>query len=376
MKVLIVTTVSADRTATFIKEQIKHFPHVEVLYSEFKPYRHNNISIFRLPFNINFVRIGLKRILPKFYTLLYNKALIRFLQKHQVDVVLCNYGTYGANITDACFQANIPLVVHFHGYDAFVHKTIKKFAKAYQNMFRKAAFIIAVSEDMRRQLIGLGAPTNKIILRPYGIDTSLFVDAQPTTNDRVLLFVGRFTAKKDPVSLLKAFHLARQSVPDARLIMIGRGELYNLVLKTIHELQLKDSVKVMGWQKPEEVSKHMQQVRAYVQHSVFAPNGDSEGSPVSIIEAAGSGLPVISTRHAGIKESVIDGVTGYLVDESDWQKMGEYMVKLLNDAELADKMGQAGREHILKNYDVKQQMTELKNVLERACEQNENKKRC
>ena len=369
MKVLIVTTVSANRTATFIKEQIRFFPHTEVLYSEYRPCMHHDKLIFRLPLNINFVRICVKRILPRIYQQIYTKTLIHFLQDHRIDVVLCNYGTYGANITDACFQANIPLVVHFHGYDAFLHKTIKKYAEAYRNMFRKAAFIIAVSEDMRKQLIKLGAPENKIILRPYGVDTTVFTNTQPEANGRILLFVGRFTAKKDPVSLLKAFHLAKQTVPDAKLVMIGRGELYNLLLKTIDALQLQDSVEVMGWQTPEVVAQQMRQARAYVQHSVFAPNGDSEGSPVAIIEAAGSGLPVISTRHAGIKESVIDGVTGYLVDEDDWKAMGEYMADLLNNAELANKMGQAGREHILKNYDIKQQMAELKTVLERAYEQ-------
>ena len=127
-------------------------------------------------------------------------------------------------------------------------------------------------------------------------------------------------------------------------------------------------MEVLGWQNPEEVAHRMQQARAYVQHSIFAPNGDSEGSPNSIIEAAGCGLPIVSTRHAGIKESVIEGVTGYLVDEGDWQGMGEYMIKLLNDPELAEKMGQAGRLHILEHYDVEQQMEKLQEILEKAVE--------
>jgi glycosyltransferase involved in cell wall biosynthesis len=282
------------------------------------------------------------------------------------DAGLCQFGPQGACIADACDRACVPLVVHFHGYDAFVHKTIARFAASYRNMFSKAAYIIAVSEDMQKQLIRLGAAADKVILRPYGGNTKMFTNAQPATSGKVLLFVGRFTAKKDPVSLLKAFHHARQAVPDAKLVMVGKGELYQLTLKTIKDLNLQDSVDVLGWQKPEEVARQMQQARAYVQHSVFASNGDSEGSPVAIIEAAGCGLPVVSTRHAGIKESVIEGVTGYLADEGDWQAMGEYMVKLLNDPELAAKMGQAARQHILKHYDVGQQMDKLREVLEKA----------
>ena len=366
MNLLVVTTVDAEYTATFIKIQIAYFNVSHVLHTEYRPYKCNGVSILQFPINVKIFRKLIKNALPYIYKRLYDNQLERFLRQYHFDAVLCNFGTYGANIADACHKVDIPFVVHFHGYDAFAHKTLARFAVAYRTMFEKAAFIIAVSEDMRLQLIQLGAPANKVVLRPYGVNTKLFSDAHPATNSKVLLFVGRFTAKKDPVSLLKAFHYAHQSVPDAKLVMIGRGELSQLVLKTIKELHVQDSVEVLGWQKPEEVACRMQQARAYVQHSVFAPNGDSEGSPVAIIEAAGCGLPVISTRHAGIKESVIEGVTGYLVDEGNWQGMGEYMIKLLNDPELAGKMGQAGRRHILEYYDIEQQMDVIKKILEKA----------
>jgi len=369
MKLLFASSKNIENSPTFVRHQAAWLHPAGILYGGYQPYLYNGASIFPFPLRINIVRILLKNIAKPLYGRLYNKALIRFLKSENFDVALCQFGTQGANIADACHKAGVPLVVHFHGYDAFVHKTLADYSEAYRNMFGKAAYIIAVSEDMRKQLIGLGASADKVILQPCGVDTKLFTDAQPATNGRILLFVGRFTAKKDPVSLLKAFHHALQTVPDARLVMIGKGELQQLVLKTIDELNLRDQVEVLGWQKPEEVARQMQQARAYVQHSVFAPNGDSEGSPVAIIEAAGSNLPVISTRHAGIKESVIEGVTGYLVDEGDWQGMGKYMAKLLNDAELAGKMGEAGRRHILEQYDIKQQMKKLQEILELAAAQ-------
>ncbi len=369
MKLLFISPEHITKASTFIKRQAEWLRPDGILYGGYKPYLCNGQSIFLFPLNINIVRIFCKKIIPSLYRQQYNKALSRFLKDENFDVVLCQFGPQGAHIADACYNAHKPLIVHFHGYDAFMHKTVEQYTNAYCNMFSKAAYIIAVSEDMRKQLIQLGATPEKVILRPYGIDTSMFADAHPATSDKILLFVGRFTAKKDPVSLLKAFHFALQSVSNAKLIMIGKGELYALVLKTIEQLHLQDSVKVLGWQTPQEIAKQMQQARAYVQHSVYAPNGDSEGSPVSIIEAAGSGLPIISTRHAGIKESVIENVTGYLVDEGDWQEMGEYMIKLLNDPELADKMGQAGRRHIVKNYDIRQQMREIKHLMEKAVAQ-------
>jgi len=365
MKLLFISS-KHIKHATFVRQQATWLRPAGLLYEGYKPYLYNGKSIFPFPLRLNIIRIMVKNLIAPLYEQLYNNALFRFLEKNKFDVTLCHYGPQGANIIDACHRANVPVVVHFHGYDAFMHETIKKYAEAYRNMFAKASYIIAVSEDMRKQLIRLGAPADKVILRPCGVNTKLFTNAQPAMNGKTLIFVGRFTAKKDPVSLLKAFHFARQSVPDAKLVMVGKGELHQLVLKTIDELNLQNSVEILGWQKPEEVARRMQQARAYVQHSVFAPDGDSEGSPVSIVEAAGCGLPVISTRHAGIKESVIEGVTGYLVDEGDWRGMGEYMITLLNEPELAEKMGQAGRRHILENYAVEQQMGKIQEILEKA----------
>jgi glycosyltransferase involved in cell wall biosynthesis len=366
MKILFVSPENIEKASTFIKQQAAWLSPQGILSGGYRPFRYNGKSIFSFPLRLGIVRMLLKNVAATLYTHLYNKALYRFLKTENFDAILCQFGTQGAHIADACHKAGIPFAVHFHGYDAFAHKTITEYTAAYRNMFDKAACIIAVSEDMRKQLIKLGAPVEKVVLRPCGVDTTMFTNAQPSASEKIFLFVGRFTAKKDPVSLLKAFHYARQTVPDARLVMIGKGELHQLVVKTIEALHLQDSVEISGWQKPEEIVRRMQQARVYVQHSVFALNGDSEGSPVAIIEAAGSGLPVVSTRHAGIKESVIEGVTGFLVDEGDWQGMGEYMVKLLNDAELAGKMGEAGRRHILEHYDVRQQMGEIQEILEKV----------
>jgi glycosyltransferase involved in cell wall biosynthesis len=223
---------------------------------------------------------------------------------------------------------------------------------------------------MIEQLISLGAQPEQIIKQPCGVDTGMFTATQPQNNEKTLIFVGRFTAKKDPVSLLNAFYLARQSVANAKLVMIGHGELQIIVMKTIDELHLKGAVEVLGWQTPEGVVAQMQRARAYVQHSVFAPNGDSEGTAISILEAAACGLPVVSTRHAGIKESVIEGVTGFLVDEGDRRRMAEYMVKLLQDPELAGNMGQAGRKRMLEYYDIKDQMAGIEKILGMAVNKN------
>lgn len=92
---------------------------------------------------------------------------------------------------------------------------------------------------------------------------------------------------------------------------------------------------------------------ALIQHSVTAVDGDMEGTPVIILEAAGAGLPIISTKHAGIQDVVIHGSTGFLVDEVAVKEMADFMIKILQEPDLARKMGDAGKQFIANNFTLK-----------------------
>ena len=109
----------------------------------------------------------------------------------------------------------------------------------------------------------------------------------------------------------------------------------------------------------------MQQSRAFVQHSLVPKSGDSEGTPVSIMEASATGLPVVSTKHGGIVDAVIHGKTGFLVDEGDVDGMAECIYLLLTDGKLANEMGRNGREHVTQNFNIETTTRKLRDVLER-----------
>ena len=98
--------------------------------------------------------------------------------------------------------------------------------------------------------------------------------------------------------------------------------------------------------------------------------GDREGTPVTILEAGSSGLAIVSTQHAGIKEAVIDGVTGYLVPEHEIEAMAYYMIKIAGDVELAAELGEMGAAHIRKNYDINDRIKTLSDILYKAINRN------
>jgi colanic acid/amylovoran biosynthesis glycosyltransferase len=96
-----------------------------------------------------------------------------------------------------------------------------------------------------------------------------------------------------------------------------------------------------------------------VQHSVVASDGNSEGMPNSILEASASGLPVVATRHAGIPEVVLDGETGFLVEERDVEGMARQMARLVMEPALAEELGRAGRKRMQESFSIDSRIARL-----------------
>jgi colanic acid/amylovoran biosynthesis glycosyltransferase len=290
-------------------------------------------------------------------------ALKNYLADKKIDAVFAEYGTVGAMVTEACKLAGVPLIIHFHGADVYYHKNVEEYSTLYQEAFGYASAFIAVSADMAKRLEEMGAPADKIYNASCGVDPGSFVQLDIANSGPNFLAVGRFVEKKSPQSLVKAFKLVVDKFPDAKLWMVGDGPLFGQTKVLISQLSLQQHVMLTGVLKSEQIKEMMKSMRGFVQHSVIAPNGDSEGTPVTILEASSSGLPVVSTRHAGIKEAVVDGVTGFLTDEHDIEGMANGIIQLAASMELAVKMGKAGREHMIENYDIKNRIKLLDSVI-------------
>lgn len=270
-------------------------------------------------------------------------SLRRFLTRHRVDLVLAEYGPTGLSVVEACRRARIPLVVHFHGWDAYQLTRDPGMLGAYLDMFQSARAIVAVSAHMKRHLVELGAPEPRVHVNACGAERP-GVPADPGNSELLYVAVGRFTPKKAPFATLLAFDRASRVLPAARLEMIGDGPLLEPARLLALSLGIRDRVTFHGAAGHDRVFDLMARARCFVQHSVVAPNGDREGTPVAVLEAMAMGLPVVSTRHTGIAEVVAEGQTGLLVDEYDVEGMAEAMVQYGRAPLLAAEHGQAARE--------------------------------
>ncbi len=306
---------------------------------------HWDVECPKLIFNrLSFAERGFNKIAKMAFPghLNFGIPVERFLQAHDVSVILGEYLHCSVCWLPLAQKLGIALFAHAHGADISTLLRQKKWQVEYLR-YNQAAGVIVVNQVMRQRLIALGIAPEKIHIIPYGVH----VPSQPLTrlNQQEIvrcLAVGRMVAKKAPLLTLDAFRRAIEIYPHLHLDYVGTGELFESVQKFIRDWNLEQKVTLHGGQPHQVVKQLMKEADIFIQHSMVDPkSGDEEGLPVAILEAMASSLPVVSTYHAGIPEAVNHDETGLLVEEGNCKKMAEYLVTLARDAELRHQMGQA-----------------------------------
>ncbi len=291
------------------------------------------------------------------------KKVRQFLQKHQVRVVLGEYLDWSLRWLRIAQQLGIRFFGHAHGYDASMMLRESRWKAEYLRL-NGADGVITMSRASWGRLVQLGLEPAKVNVVPYGVD----VPADPLTKVEQetirCLAVGRMVAKKAPILTLDAFRRGAEVCPKLRLDYVGAGELLPAAQQFIRAFDLHDRVTLHGGQPSEVVHELMRRADIFLQHSVTdSETGDEEGLPVGILEAMANSLPVVSTRHAGIPEAVLEGDTGYLVDEGDSIGMAEPLVKLARDPDLRHRMGRTGWLRAREQFSWEKERSDLLKIL-------------
>lgn len=351
---------------TFIKAHSLYLPgNITVFHGggfpEFFPSHYNSQPIYSKT-DILWLRASYK--IFRIPTLPFRSHKVaRLFHQQKLDVLLAEFGSSGALFVEFCKKAKLPLVVHFHGADAYSQSVLSRYKDRYEILFQYAKAIVVVSSDMQQHLKRMGAPPEKIYCNPYGVDGTIFCGADPRQAPPLFLGVARFVEKKGQAITIRAFREVLNRFPQAELVFIGDGPLLEPCRLLCQELKISDSVKFVGYATPAEVVAWMKRARALVQHSIRAADGDAEGTPVSILEAGSCGLPVVATRHMGISEAVLHEKTGFLVEEGAVDTMAEYMLQLIQNPGLSADLGKNARAWIEKNYSQEKSINNLYQIL-------------
>ena len=348
---------------TFIKAHMDHLPNVVLILSDGDlPRRTDQGEDLSIPSRTDRLlrKVG-RGISP---TERHIQRIADKLKEERIDIVLAEYGVCGHAIMPACVMANIPMVAHFHGYDAFRNDALKK-AQGYKELFSQATGLIVVSREMEQQLISLGAPEEIVFYNCYGVEVREQERGMKPVAERGPHFmgIGRFVDKKMPVLTILAFKKALESVPDIKLTIVGEGQLLGACKALVRAYGLERAINLPGKMPHKKVLDLFRSCRGFVQHSIVSTINDHEGTPLAILEAMAAGVPVVATSHAGIKDQVQHGIHGLLCEEYDIDGMAENIVQLARNAELAQTMGEAGREHISENLRIDQSIDRLHKFL-------------
>jgi len=215
----------------------------------------------------------------------------------------------------------------------------------------------AIQKEKLAELYGFTADNVRVI--PPGVNVDTFRPLSPgesrveTGLPRPYIFcLSRIDSNKGHDLLLRAFDIVRRSVPDIHLV-IGGGSLHpeqreqdvlNSMKAIITEKNMADRAHLTGYVPDELLVPYYQQAEFFVLPSLFEPFG------MTVQEAMACGKAVVASRLGGIREVIVSGENGFLVDPSDAEEFAQAMVRLVQDTGLRDKIGERGRETIRESY--------------------------
>jgi phosphatidylinositol alpha-1,6-mannosyltransferase len=247
------------------------------------------------------------------------------------------------------------------------YRRIDFLARMEKKICERVDRIIAVSNYTAKVLIDeYQVPSKNITVIPNAVDTNRFnpkIDGQHAIREKIglhsepiILFVGRLDHTKGMEYLIEAFSMLVKEIPDVKLVLVGKGPLKKSLQMHLNKSVLKKSVLFYGAASNNELPQ------IYAASNVVALPSLIEGFGIVLLEAMATAKPCVAAKAGGTEDAIEDGVTGFLVPHADSKALFEKIFILLEDKELSNKFGNAGRKRVEKMFTwerVAQQTIEL-----------------
>lgn len=279
------------------------------------------------------------------------------INRNNYDIVHCHSTKAGFVGRLAAYFSKHPNVVYSpHGF-MFCDTRIKLRRLLYLYLEKYLGYItnkiIAVSGSERDLAIEHDiVPNDKIItlynsIDPGDYDDHEYVNRVPEKmkskdEDIILGTVGRLYYQKDPVTLIKSFRIINNHFPNTKLVFVGDGPMLEKCKKLIYKLGLQDKIKLEGFQKNSK--------EYYKTFDIFVLSSHYEGLPYALLEAMIMGIPSVGTEVVGIKDLIIHGQTGYLVNEEDYVNLAKSVIMLLENPDLLTEFSKNSKRITQENF--------------------------
>jgi colanic acid/amylovoran biosynthesis glycosyltransferase len=267
-------------------------------------------------------------------------APFRALHRQHPCLLHAHFGPDGVRASPLARKLRIPLVVSFHGFDATMHdealramsiRSMRNYPRGRRALQATASRFIAVSEFVRRKLVGQGFPEERIKVHYIGVDTRAFA-VSTVRREPIILFVGRLVEQKGITDFVRMMARLCRTGVQVRGVVVGNGPAKEGAAQLTRELSAP--IEFVGAQAQSDVRSWMQRSLVFCGPSRRMQTGWEEGFGLVFAESQSTGLPVVSYATGGIGEAVADGETGFLARDGDWRQLAAHAARLVTDTEL------------------------------------------
>jgi len=312
---------------------------------------------------------GLGRELSPLWDAQTTFKLARILRRQRPHIVETHTAKAGAVGRLAARLAGVPVVIHvFHGHvfhSYFGPAKTELFINIERGLARLTDRIITISPAQRRDVVDVYriAPPERVITIPLGLDLGPFEAARQSCRGQfrsslgispdipLIGFVGRLTAVKNPRQFIEVAGRVIRESPQARFVFVGDGELRPALEEQVGALGLAQTVIFTGWQ------ENMPAV--YSDLDLLVLTSLNEGTPVTVIEALATGVPVVASEVGGVPDVVTHQETGLLVPSGDAEATAQAILQFLRAPERAQRLALAGQRVVLGRFDLRRLVNDM-----------------
>lgn len=305
-------------------------------------------------------------------------SLLWIANHKKANIMHSHFGYTGWRYAFAAKQAGLKHIVTFYGVDVSrLPKGNPVWLKRYREMFSLVDCVLCEGSYMADSVIKLGCPEHKVRVHHLGVRVHKISYRRPQqwspSEPLRVLIAASFREKKGIPYALKALALLQKKLPLEITIIGDAGQNSQAekrrIIATIEKYNLCSKVRLLGYQPFAVMLKQAYNHHIFLSPSITASDGDTEGgAPVSIIEMAASGMPIVSTKHCDIPEVIENGVTGLLAEERDVNGLFEHLQWLVNHPDKWRTMTKAARRHVEAQFNVRTQGEKLAAIYEETAE--------
>jgi colanic acid/amylovoran biosynthesis glycosyltransferase len=356
-----------SKTETFIVNQVNTIKNFNVIVATIK--NTGNLECNKKilePDRISFLSRSAKYLSRKTLMNLHNK-----LKDIKIDLIHTHY------IVDAIYFSrftklfNVPKICSAYGYDvsSFPNHFLGLPKYFMKKIFMEYDFFLAMSEDMKQDFLDLGCPEEKIIVHYYGTDIRKFYKPRSKyqfNGKFKILSVGTIEEKKAQHLVIEALNLINQYFQNFEYHVVGSGDYLDLCMEKVKKYNLTDKVFFHGYihYNDRRLIEFYNNSDIFILPSITLKDNDKEGIPGTIVEAMASGLPVISTYHAGIPSIIENRKEGILVKEKDVQGLAAAILELAKNEHLRENLGKNAQKRAMEELDLYKGTEKLEKIYE------------